>query len=170
MDMWSSKNVLPFLAIRAHWISTEWEYKTQLLDFAPVKGDHDGKTQFRLFLECMTRFGIPLAKVLAFTMDNATPNDTFIACLQDHGIEIGINFSESENQVRCLAHILNLSVQDILQCVGFQPVINTEEELLNFIEMVSFLNFFGLYVFSVVSRFYKTNKITIINKFIFTGA
>lgn len=29
MDMWSSKNVLPFLAIRAHWISSEWEYKTQ---------------------------------------------------------------------------------------------------------------------------------------------
>ncbi len=54
LDMWSSKNVLPFLAIRAHWISTEWEYRTQLLDFAPVTGDHDGKTQCQLFEECMT--------------------------------------------------------------------------------------------------------------------
>lgn len=114
MYMWSSKNVLPFLVIRVHWISTEWEYRTQLLDFAPVEGDHDGKTQFRLFEECMTRFDIPLSKVLAFTMDNGTPNDTFITRLQDHGVEIGLNFSECESRIRCLAHILNLSVQDML--------------------------------------------------------
>lgn len=67
------------LAIRGHWISSEWEYKTQLLDFAHVVGDHDGATQCRLFLETIARFEIPFDKILAFTMDNATPNDTFIA-------------------------------------------------------------------------------------------
>lgn len=168
MDMWSSKNVLPFLAIRAHLISTEWEYKTQLLDFAPVEGDHDGNTQFRLFLECMTRFGIPLAKVLAFTMDNASPNDTFITCLQDHGVEIGLNFSECDNQVRCLAHVLNLSVQDILKCLGLPPVVNTEEELMDFIEMVSFL----IINFSSLSRLNRQSHLRDkqINKFVFAGA
>lgn len=132
MDMWSSKNVLPFLAIRAHWISSEWEYGTQLLDFAPVDSDHDGENQCRLFLECISRFEIPFGKVLAFTMDNGTPNDTFIACLRAHGIEHGVDVSADENQVRCLAYILNLSVQDILKNLGITPAVNTEDELLDF--------------------------------------
>lgn len=106
MDMWSSKNVLPFLVIRAHCISTEWEYKTQLLDFAYIEGDHDGENQCRMFLECMSRFEIPLSKVLALTMDNSSNNDTFIASLHGHGIDIGVDISAADNQVRCMAHVL----------------------------------------------------------------
>ncbi len=87
IDMWSSKNVLPFLAIRVHWISSDWKYETRLLDFAHVIGDHDGATQCRLFLQCIARYEIPFDKLLAFTMDNAGTNDTFIACLQAHGID-----------------------------------------------------------------------------------
>lgn len=118
LDIWTSKNVLPFLVIRAHWITEDWEYKTELLDFAYIAGDHSGEKQCQIFLKCMRRFGIPLSKILAFTMDNATSNGTFITCLQSHGIEIGLEFSAVDNQVRCLAHILNLAVQDMLKVLN----------------------------------------------------
>lgn len=146
MDIWTSKNFLPFLVIRGHWISTEWELKSQLLDFSYIEGDHSGKNQCAIFLDCLSRFEIPLSKVLAYTMDNATSNDTFISCLVEHGILHGINISVAENQVRCLAHILNLSVQDILKALNV-PLIDedrTEDEIMEDSDDVINLNNFCL--------------------------
>lgn len=114
IDAWTSKNVLPFVAIRAHWINSEWVYETVLLDFVYIEGSHDGKKFSDLFLQCLERFEIPLSKVLALTMDNASPNDTFMEFLRKHGIEIGVDLSAIANRVRCMLHILNLVVQDIL--------------------------------------------------------
>ncbi|KAJ6647884.1 Zinc finger BED domain-containing protein RICESLEEPER 4, partial [Pseudolycoriella hygida] len=42
------------------------------------------------------------------TVDNASNNDTFFDCLQQHGI------TAVDNHMRCMAHIINLSIQDIL--------------------------------------------------------
>lgn len=35
--------------------------------------------------------------------------------LRLHGIEVVVKVSETENRVRCMPHIINLSVQDILE-------------------------------------------------------
>lgn len=142
LDCWSSKNILSFLVIRAHWISSEWELKSQLLDFSPIECDHDGENLCRIFLECISRFNIPLSKILAYTMDNATNNDTFISALKNHGIEIGVNVSAEENQVRCLAHIFNLAVQDMLKVlnVPFIEADGTEDEFSDDSEDVSIFN------------------------------
>lgn len=113
LDIWTSKNVLSFLVIRAHWISKDLQYNTQMLDFAPID-THDGENQCRIFIECLTRFEIPLNKIVAYIMDNASSNDTFIYHLRKHGIAIR---SDADLEIRCLAHILNLSVQDILNMI-----------------------------------------------------
>lgn len=115
LDAWTSKNVLPFLAIRAHWINADWEYETALLDFCHIKGKHDGLNFSKIFLGCLERYEIPVSKVLGVTIDNATPNDTFMSCLEVHGIKIGTPISAPENRIRCMPHILNLSVQDVLE-------------------------------------------------------
>lgn len=128
MDIWTSKNFLSFLAIRAHWISIEWEYKTQLLDFSYIE-DHSGSNQNCIFLQCMSRYDINLSKILAITMDNATSNDTFISSLRLHGSLNGVDISVAENQVRCLAHILNLVVQDILKSLNVPLIVNTEDDI-----------------------------------------
>lgn len=103
------------MAIRAHWISADWVYQTVLLDFSYIDGSHGGGDFCDIFLKCLKRFDIPLSKVLAVTMDNVTSNDTFVDCLRIHGIKFGINLSAAENRVRCMAHIINLGVQDILE-------------------------------------------------------
>lgn len=114
-DAWTSKNVLPFMAIRAHWISSDWAYETVLLDFSHIDGKHDGKNFRSMFVQCLERFQIPLSKMLALTMDNVSSNDTFMEFLRLHGIELGVKITAEENRVRCILHILNLVVQDILQ-------------------------------------------------------
>ncbi|KAG4066329.1 hypothetical protein HA402_000553 [Bradysia odoriphaga] len=127
IDAWTSQNVLPFVAIRAHWINSEWVYETVLLDFLYIDGSHDGQKFSDIFLKCLDRFEIPFSKVLALTMDNASPNDTFMEFLRRHGIEIGVDLSASANRVRCMLHILNLVVQDILAFLKIP--LNYEEDV-----------------------------------------
>lgn len=99
------------MAIRAHWINDHWEYETVLLDFSFIKGNHGGQNFSNIFLQCLDRFDISLSKVLGVTIDNVSSNDTFISCLEAHGIKVGVHFTSKENRLRCMPHVLNLSVQ-----------------------------------------------------------
>ncbi|KAJ6640072.1 putative AC transposase, partial [Pseudolycoriella hygida] len=108
MDGWTSKNLLPFLAIRGHWLNSDWKYKTKLLDFAYIEGKHTGQKHSEILIDVLGRLKIPFGKILAITLDNATNNDTLFDFLQKCGM------TATSNQVRCMAHIISLGVQDIL--------------------------------------------------------
>lgn len=108
LDGWTSGNVLPFFAIRGHWLDENWVYKSVLLDFAYVQGKHSGWKHSCIFKDCMSRLEIPTTKLLAVTGDNASNNGTFFDWMEDCGL------SELSNQIRCLCHIINLSVQAFL--------------------------------------------------------
>lgn len=133
IDAWTSKNIVPFMAIRAHWIGSDWKYHTVLLDFAYIDGKHSGANLSAMFTQCLDRFEIALSKVLAVTTDNASNNDTFMETLRAYGIKIAVNVSAEENRVRCMAHIINLSVQDILTSlkIPLNSEIDTFEHLDN---------------------------------------
>lgn len=109
MDGWTSKNSLAFLAIRGHWIDSEWNYQSKLLDFAYVEGKHDGLKHSQILSKCLERLEIPFSKILAITLDNAGNNDTLFNFLE--------GISDDTSHVRCLAHIVNLAAQDLLSAL-----------------------------------------------------
>jgi hypothetical protein len=55
------------------------------------------------------------SRFLAITCDNASNNNTLTRALEKTLEEQGIFWSAAENTVPCLAHIINLVVQDIIQ-------------------------------------------------------
>lgn len=114
IDAWTSKNVIAFMAIRAHWISDDWTYQSIIVDFSYIEGKHSGQNLCKIFVDCLKRFDIPLSKIMAVTMDNVFSNNTFMDFLRKHGIEVDTDISAADNRVRCMPHILNLSVQAIL--------------------------------------------------------
>lgn len=119
-DGWTSRNILPFFAIRGHWLDVEWNYKSILLDFQYIHGKHSGWKHSCIFRDCLQRLNIPMTKILGITGDNASNNDTFFDWLEEHGL------SSWENQVRCLCHIINLAVQDLLKLLKV-PVPDDED-------------------------------------------
>lgn len=125
IDGWTSKNVLCFVAIRAHFITAEWKYESLLLDFIEVDG-HKGLDLKATFLACLQRYEIPLSKVMAITLDNVESNHTFMVLLEKHGIELQIIISSSGNRIRCMAHILNLAVQDIMNSLSISLTTATD--------------------------------------------
>lgn len=121
VDGWTSKNIHPFMAIRAHWISEMWEHKSVLLDLSYIDGQHSGSNISDIFMACLKRFKIPITKVMSITMDNVGSNDTFIESMESLANEIGVTFNKANNSLRCMAHILNLCVQDILAVLKVPP-------------------------------------------------
>ncbi|KAJ6639515.1 Zinc finger BED domain-containing protein RICESLEEPER 2 [Pseudolycoriella hygida] len=129
VDGWTSNNMLPFMAIRGHTrINIDWIYETVLLDFTYIEGDHCASSLCSFFIKCLQFFDIPLTKVLAVTMDNTGSNDTFMTALRDYRIEVGVDYTPNEHRVRCMAHILNLSVQDIMKNLKIVPERGDNEE------------------------------------------
>ena len=81
-DVWTSPNDLAFMAITAHWISSEFVVQSLLLDFIQIKGEHSGTNLEKYFSESLKAYGI-YEKKLAVTLDNASNNNAFIAALME---------------------------------------------------------------------------------------
>jgi hypothetical protein len=116
VDVWTSANKDAFLGITVHWIDKEWCLRDMLLDFVPLSGPHSGENLCAVFAGVCSDFGI-LSKLLAVTTDNATNNDTFLAELEGICRQRGIRFTKAGNRVRCIAHVINLAVQDFLKAL-----------------------------------------------------
>lgn len=54
---------------------------------------------------------------MAITADNASNNNSFLKELERICKEKQIDFNHKKNNIRCLAHIINLTVQEILRCI-----------------------------------------------------
>ncbi|KAJ7714915.1 hypothetical protein B0H16DRAFT_1389723, partial [Mycena metata] len=57
-------------------------------------------------------------RVLAFMMDNASNNDTFVAAIEKKCIAKKIKFSAQESRLRCLPHTIHLAALQLLESIG----------------------------------------------------
>lgn len=79
-----------------------------MLDFPHIVGDHSGLNLKNFLVKCLERLEIPFTNIMGVTLDNALNNDTLFFWLEEYGLTSVLN------HVRCLDHIMNLAVQDIL--------------------------------------------------------
>ncbi|EAU89851.2 hypothetical protein CC1G_07003 [Coprinopsis cinerea okayama7 len=107
-DGWTSPNVISFLGVTVHRLK-DASINATLLDFIKLKKAHTGQYLASKLMECLHEFGIA-DKILAFTGDNASNNDTMLEELK----ELMPSFRGPEVQVRCFAHILNLVVKSVM--------------------------------------------------------
>lgn len=121
-DGWTSRNILPFMAIRGHWYDSDWILHSILFDFSYIHGKHTGWKLSCIFRDCLSRLDIPLTKILGITSDNHGSNDTFFDWMDEHGL------SEAMNQIRCICHIFNLAVQDLLALLKIPPPEDEDDE------------------------------------------
>lgn len=120
LDAWSANNHLSFLAIKGYYINTHWQLKEKLLDFIPIRGKHTGTSMAEEVFRVLSSTGTQ-RRLLAITCDNASNNSTLAQAVQIRLQEESISWSPSENTIPCLAHIINLVVQDIIQHLRLAP-------------------------------------------------
>lgn len=113
LDAWTSSNHLSFLAIKGYYINTRWKLQDKLLDFIPMRGSHTGEAMAKEVIQVLTAANIK-HQLLAVTCDNAGNNGTLTRSLQKLLQEQGCEWRAQENTIPCLAHIINLVVQEII--------------------------------------------------------
>jgi hypothetical protein len=123
LDAWTSPNNEAFLGIIGHWIGPEFTYYERFIDFVELEGSHTGENLKEVLQSTLKEFGL-LSKLLTLTTDNASNNDKLAQLMNDHidklvegGELLYKKFFGLESFVRCLAHIINLIVNDVMHAL-----------------------------------------------------
>lgn len=119
-DMWTSTASDSYYGITAHFVDRNWQLQSVVLDFAIMPQPHTGEIIKETFLTIMADFNIE-NKVLAITTDNASNITNGIELL---AAEISSKHSRPIYNIRCGAHVLNLTVQ-----AGLKSMFNIEEDI-----------------------------------------
>jgi hypothetical protein len=117
IDGWTSPKQDPFQGTVAHWIDANWQLRSLVLDMAPLTGSHTGENLCASFMKSCNELGV-LPKLLAITTDGALSNNTLAAHLEAKCRLQGIPFDQNSMHVHCIAHVINLAVQDFLKTLN----------------------------------------------------
>jgi hypothetical protein len=128
IDVWTSKNSKAILGVIGHWLTPQFEYREQVLEFTELSGVHSGENMAELLQRMLVELQIE-HKLLTITADNASNNETLMSELYFNLTEKfttenssvshkkRLRFNGVDSYVRCLAHVLNLIVSDILSAL-----------------------------------------------------
>jgi hypothetical protein len=125
LDVWTSQNQLPILGIIGHWLTDEFEYRERLLEFAELQGIHSGENLAGVVENMLIELSLE-DKLVSITGDNASNNEAMASelffSLSDRPREQDAMpaplYRGLDSYIRCLAHVLNLIVKDILHALG----------------------------------------------------
>ncbi|GKD69065.1 zinc finger BED domain-containing protein RICESLEEPER 2-like protein [Tanacetum coccineum] len=122
-DVWSAPHGLPgsYLCVTAHWIEpSTWQMMKRVIAFEDFPVPHTGSRLARMLRNTFIAFNLE-DKVLSITLDNASNNTNAIGKLKlKYDPPMEGRFYHS----RCVAHIINLVVQEGLVV----PTINAIKE------------------------------------------
>lgn len=101
------------LAVCAQWVDHRYQLRKALLGLPECPLSHGGEAQAALIMEVLRKLSI--SKVGYHTGDNATSNDTCLEALSTMlRAEFRVDFNAKQRRIRCIGHIINLSLQSFL--------------------------------------------------------
>jgi hypothetical protein len=113
-DLWTSPHRHSLLAICAQWVDPEGRLQKALLGLPECRYSHSGEKQAGLILQVVEEFSIQ-SKLGWHTGDNATSNNTCLEVMESRLLaEHQVQFNAKQRRVRCIGHIINLSLQAFL--------------------------------------------------------
>ncbi|CZS97989.1 uncharacterized protein RAG0_06877 [Rhynchosporium agropyri] len=97
--------------VTIYYINSSFKLKLYAISMAYLSEPYYGKYMFKVLSKALEEWNIQ-DSIISITRDNASSNDTLIrAFIKDYDMK-GIKF---QGDIACLAHVLNLVVQDILK-------------------------------------------------------
>lgn len=119
LDTWTNPNHLAFLGIVGSFITSQWERKEILLGFEPLSGAHTGGALAAVFQKTLYEYNIE-SQLLAITAGNASNNKTLCQVLSEKLELKGIQWSAKQNQLLCIAHVIQLIVNEIVKHLSIE--------------------------------------------------
>ncbi|KAN0083803.1 hypothetical protein V8E54_002891 [Elaphomyces granulatus] len=128
LDGWTSTNDVSILAVIGHWLSEDFAYKEAVLEFAEIEPEGG------MVLDLLQELNIE-TKLFSITGDNTSNNETLMDTVENG---LRDRFSLSDNTtcfqgqasfIRCLARILDLIVEKLLETLESGNRASAEESI-----------------------------------------
>lgn len=115
-DSWTSIQRINYMCLTAHFIDNDWKLNKRIINFCPISS-HKGTDVGKAIEKCLLEWGID--DVFTVTVDNASSNDVAVSYLKQKIQNWGKAVLGGKwMHVRCVAHIVNLVVNDGLKRIG----------------------------------------------------
>jgi hypothetical protein len=114
VDAWTTPNQKGILGIVVHFVINKLGLQHLLLALQEVEGSHTGEAYEMETIALYEFYGI-LDRMGYMQADNAKNNDTMGSWLSQELEDRGISWDNAKYRVRCIGHIINLSVQAFLR-------------------------------------------------------
>ena len=115
-DLWRALTVEGYMCLTAHYIDGNWDLKSRIIDFCAFSPPHTGGAIAMKIVELLKDWGLE-KRVFSVTVDNASSNDNMQSILRRQ-LRKDLVCNGEFFHVRCVAHILNLIVQDGLSVIS----------------------------------------------------
>ena len=112
-DVWTGPNNFPYLCLTAHWIDIEWNLQKRLIAFRLFNHPHTRKAIANIIEDITKEFKI-YNKINTISFDNASNNNVAIGILKRNLKSL---LNGDLFHCRCCCHILNLIVQECIDCI-----------------------------------------------------
>lgn len=126
LDCWTSPFQQAFMAVTGYFLDEDWEYREVLLSFEPLSGTHSGSNLGEVVTRILQKHNI-LDRVLAITTDNASNNTTLVQAVNDSARTIQLSTDSTIIRVPCIAHVIQISLTDLLGKMKASPSNDTAE-------------------------------------------
>lgn len=120
-DAWSSKIYRGYMVVTAHWIDESWSLKSAVLEFSRFYTPHTGDAAAAFLFDVIQDWDLG-KDIRAITTDNAADMCKGVStlCSNLNSMFPSAHRDLSSFHVRCIAHIVNLGVQDCMAPVHGQ--------------------------------------------------
>ncbi|XP_066386548.1 zinc finger BED domain-containing protein RICESLEEPER 2-like [Miscanthus floridulus] len=138
-DIWSGNAKEDYIAVVAHYITSDWELKKSVIGFKLIEVSHNGINIAECISGVLRDWGL-LDKVFSVSLDNASSNTTAMLALTpllDGYLGYDVDPSDHTKKVyhvvhqRCACHIINLIVKSGLK--RLKPCIEIFRTAINFL-------------------------------------
>jgi hypothetical protein len=114
------------MAITRYFMDTDWNFREILLVFEPLSGTHSSENLGTVVFKVLQDHDI-MDRVLAVITNNALNNSTLVKNLQQaiNSLELPASLITPIIRIPYLAHIIQLSLRDLLSAIKVNPINNT---------------------------------------------
>ncbi|EED11521.1 conserved hypothetical protein [Talaromyces stipitatus ATCC 10500] len=126
LDCWTSPFRQSFMAVTGYFLDVDWNYREILLGFEPLSGSHTGAYLSTVLQQVLEEHQIE-ARILTVTTDNAANNSTLMNSLSESLQSIELPNQIPVIHIPCMAHIIQLSLNELLGRMEVNPRNDREE-------------------------------------------